>query len=186
MILTTAVLHARPFHRQQGSVLVAVLLLTAALTGLIVGVCRSDPRAMLAQVLARANPAWAVQATGDKPILHIGKDTLVLHIHTPRPGYLLVLQANTDGHAFELIFPNALDENAQVVSGDMVLPHKGWQFKAVGPAGAGELLVVEQAKAPDVDAIRAALAQGQLPTLDSDYGATQVRWQEVDDSGPAK
>ena len=182
----TDALHAHPPGRQRGSVLVAVMLLTTILTGLIVGVCRPDPRVLLDQVLAGASPAWGVQATGNKPVLRIGKDALVLHVHTSRPGYLLVLQANTDGHTFELIFPNALDEMAQVASGDMVLPRKGWEFKAVGPPGEGTLLVVEQAGAPDEAAIRVAMNKGQLPTLDADYGAARVHWQEVDDTEPAK
>lgn len=169
-------------RRQRGAAIVAVMAILALAAGLggLFDAGKTSPRASLEQALRSADPAWGVTVTADKQELRIGRDQMGLRIRTARAGHLLVLQAGTDGKNLQLIFPNDLDKETAVPVGETTLPHHNWRFDAVGPAGEGTLLAVLIANAPDADAIRTALAHGNLPELGAGYGAALATWREIE------
>lgn len=169
-------------RRQRGAAIVAVMaiLALAAVLGGTFNASKTSPRALLEQALRSAGPAWGVTVTADKQELRIGRDRMGIRIRTARPGHLLVLQAGTDGKTLQLIFPNDMDKETAVPAGETVLPRPDWQLQAAGPAGEGALLAVVTADAPDVGAIRTALARGSLPDLGAGYGAALATWREVE------
>ncbi|MDD5300194.1 MAG: DUF4384 domain-containing protein [Gallionella sp.] len=169
-------------ERQRGAAIVVVMAILALAAGLggLFDVSKTSPRALLEQALRSADPAWGVTVAADKQELRIGRDHMSLRIHTARSGYLLVLQAGTDGKTLQLIFPNDLDKETAIPVGETVLPRLDWRFDAAGPAGEGALLVVVTANAPNVGAIRTTLARGSLPDLGAGYGAALATWRETE------
>ena len=168
--------------RQRGAAIVVVMAILALAAGLggLFDASKTSPRTLLEQALRSADPAWGVTVAADKQELRIGRDHMSLRIHTARPGHLLVLQAGTDGKNLQLIFPNDLDKETAIPVGETALPRPDWRFDAAGPAGEGALLAVVTANAPDVGAMRAALARGGLPDLGAGYGAALATWRETE------
>jgi hypothetical protein len=171
--------------RQRG-VAVAGALLVWVLVASSFGLGRfgsgdTSPRSALKEAAAHSDPAWGVALKLDQEQLRTGRDALALTVTTLRPGHLLLFQAGTDGKSLELIFPNDLDKDSAIAAGETRLPRPHWRLKAVGPSGAGALLVVVIPVAPDLAALAAALAAGRLPELAVNYGAALARYHEMDD-----
>ncbi len=77
------------------------------------------------------------------PKLKVGADSISFTLNSNQPGYVYLLMVGTDGKTFDMLFPNQLDGNNQVLAGETIkLPRPNWEVKAGGPAGKNYLLAI--------------------------------------------
>lgn len=99
--------------------------------------------AVLEDIVRHADPRIAVQAAADKASLVIGRDRMSFRVKASEPGYLYVFLSGTDQQHLSLLFPNAIDADNRIeANADVVLPRKGWQITAGGPAGTNHLVTM--------------------------------------------
>jgi len=128
-------------NTQRGIAMLAALLVIAALAGL--GLCigkNATPSTALERAVAHGDPAWAVSLKLDQEQVPTGRDDAAMSVINARAGYLLLIQAGTDGKSLELIFPNELDHDNVIGLGETRLPRPQWRLKASGPAGTARCL----------------------------------------------
>ena len=74
--------------------------------------------------------------------LKIAQDTLEMSVQSDKPGYVYVALAGSDNKSVYMLFPNDLDQNNKIESGQTLqLPRANWRVKAGGPEGYNNLLV---------------------------------------------
>jgi hypothetical protein len=79
----------------------------------------------------------------EKNNLQIGKDNVKFSLSSTHAGYVYLLMVGSDGKAFDLIFPNSLDKENFIESGESLnLPASNWQIVAQGPKGTDHLLAI--------------------------------------------
>ena len=97
----------------------------------------------LDRVFEQRNRDHPVTVTTDRSIVKIGRDKLRFRVNSPKAGYLYILMVGTDRSHFNLLFPNAIDQNNQVSSGkEISLPRSGWAMTAGGPAGTNHFVAI--------------------------------------------
>jgi hypothetical protein len=85
----------------------------------------------------------AVELKAAKQAFRIGVDDVDFTLTSSHAGYLYIMMVGSDGKTFDMLFPNALDNNNQLQAGQTVrLPRPNWQVKAGGPAGKNHLLAI--------------------------------------------
>jgi hypothetical protein len=120
-----------------------------------------DAIGALHQVLDGASRERAVSIGLAKARVQIGKDRLQFTVHSSHPGYLYVLMVGTDRSNFWMLFPNAVDQNNRIASGQTLkLPRKGWMMGADGPAGIDQFVAIVADSPRNFRA--AGLVDGQL------------------------
>lgn len=101
------------------------------------------PLATLQDIYNNRDDRRLVTAQTDRPQARIGKDKVEFSVTSREGGYLYLLMVGSDGNAFDLLFPNSLDQDNQVRPGETVkLPRSRWQLDAQGPAGKDTLLAI--------------------------------------------
>jgi hypothetical protein len=99
--------------------------------------------AVLDEIVRHADPAIVVRAVADKERLAIGRDRMSFRVQSSQPGYLYVFLSGTDQSNLALLFPNAIDQDNRIEGhAEVVLPRKGWQITAGGPAGTNHLVAM--------------------------------------------
>ncbi len=102
-----------------------------------------DPIKALDRVFEQRNRDHPVTVTTERSVVKIGRDKLRFRVHSPKAGYLYILMVGTDRNHFNLLFPNAIDQNNQMSSGkEMSLPRAGWAMTAGGPAGTNHFVAI--------------------------------------------
>jgi hypothetical protein len=75
--------------------------------------------------------------------LRIGKDPVKFSLSSTHAGYVYLLMVGSDGKTFDLLFPNSLDKENFIESGESLnLPAANWQIVAQGPKGTDHLLAI--------------------------------------------
>ena len=78
-----------------------------------------------------------------KTDLRIGQDMFGVKLTSNQAGYVYLLMVGSDGHTFDILFPNQLDQGNAIEAGQtLVLPRSNWQITAQGPAGVDRLLAI--------------------------------------------
>lgn len=99
--------------------------------------------AVLDEIVRGADPAIAVRAVADRERLAIGRDRMSFRVQSSQPGYLYVFLSGTDQSNLALLFPNEIDQDNRIGrDAEVVLPRKGWQITAGGPAGTNHLVAM--------------------------------------------
>jgi hypothetical protein len=102
-----------------------------------------SPTAVLDEIVRHADPSIVVRAAADKQRLAIGRDRMSFRVQSSQPGYLYVFLSGTDQSNLALLFPNAIDQDNRIGrDAEVVLPRKGWQITAGGPAGTNHLVAM--------------------------------------------
>jgi len=77
-------------------------------------------------------------------------DLLQFNVRSSISGFLYLLHITPDGQNFTVLFPNARDENNQLVAGrDYRFPGSNWVLRSRGPEGTGYLIALVSATAKD-------------------------------------
>jgi hypothetical protein len=78
-----------------------------------------------------------------QPKVKVGVDSISFNLSSDQPGYVYLLMVGTDGKTFDMLFPNQLDGNNQILAGETLkLPRPAWEIKASGPKGKDYLLAI--------------------------------------------
>lgn len=102
-----------------------------------------DPVRALDQVFEGRDRNHPVTVIVDKSRMKIGRDPLRFKVGTPKPGYVYVLMVGTDRGNFNLLFPNAVDEDNRIGKDqELTLPRAGWAITAAGPPGTDHLVAI--------------------------------------------
>jgi hypothetical protein len=161
----------------------------------------ASPAHTLADIYNRRDDRRTVTARAANSRLKIGDTPLALEVASSHGGYVYVLMAGSDGTAFDLLFPNALDGDNRIdAGGTLRLPRRGWAVTAGGPAGTDHLLVMVSDQPRDFPAagmgpagpfstlpnsgarnlLRQAMPQAAAcPTCSAAYGAAMLTIEEV-------
>lgn len=158
--------------------MLAGLVLAAALAG-----CASPPPDVppvqrLDAVLRAATSGHTVTLRLSSSEIRTGQ-TLGAQVESSLGGYLYLFQLGTEGKAFTMIFPNAVDGANHLAPGQpLVLPRRDWRMSARGPAGVGYLMAVVTQQAQDLLALQAQVQAGNLQPV-GPYGAALAPLREV-------
>ena len=99
--------------------------------------------ATLKDIEQQRNPKRMVDVKVSKPVMTIGKDSLDLSIKSSHDGYIYMILLGSDAKSFYVLYPNGLDKNNAIKAGQTVrIPKPDWEFKAAGPVGTNNLLVM--------------------------------------------
>ncbi len=105
--------------------------------------------------------------------LQIGKDKVEFSLSSTHAGYVYLLMVGSDGKTFDLIFPNALDKENFIESGDSLnLPAANWQIVAQGPEGTDHLLAIVSDARRDFTGLGAKPA-GPFSIVDANIAAAR-------------
>lgn len=75
--------------------------------------------------------------------VRIGRDKLRFRVSSTRAGHLYILMVGTDRRQFNLLFPNAIDQDNRLIAGkEIILPRPGWAMTAGGPAGSDHFVAI--------------------------------------------
>ena len=115
---------------------------------------RIDSAAVLHDIHANRDARRQVRLTPDKPAYAVGKDRIRFSLASSHPGYVYLLMAGSDGKQFDLLFPNKKDDRNLIKANETWnLPRPGWAFRASGPAGRDQLLVLVSDQPRDFSAL---------------------------------
>jgi hypothetical protein len=115
---------------------------------------RIDAAAVLHDIHANRDARRQVRLTPDKPTYAVGKDRIRFSLASSHPGYVYLLMAGSDGKQFDLLFPNKKDDRNLIQANETWnLPRPGWAFRANGPTGVDQLLVLVSDQARDFSAL---------------------------------
>ncbi len=99
--------------------------------------------AALDAVHRAADASWTVQLTARNDALRIGKDRLQLEIVSQQAGHVYLLLQGTRGQDLALLYPAPGAAGNRIrAGGRMTLPPAGLEWRAEGPPGNDELLVI--------------------------------------------
>lgn len=91
--------------------------------------------------------------------LGIGKDSLSFGLRSSHDGYVYIFMAGSDGQTFDLLFPNKLDRENRILSGQTLqFPRKTWEVIAQGPVGQDHILAIVADAPRDLSAFPVANA----------------------------
>ncbi|CAN5127543.1 hypothetical protein BH09PSE6_BH09PSE6_26240 [soil metagenome] len=129
----------------------------------------TDASGWIDAVFQRRSAAVAVDASAEPARLKIGRDPLSFRVRSQVDGYVYVLFSGTRHTDLVLMFPNTLDGNNRITAGqELVLPRKGWNITADGPAGSDRIVVLVSPNKRDFK--QPALVAG-APFSEFDVGA---------------
>jgi tRNA A-37 threonylcarbamoyl transferase component Bud32 len=102
-----------------------------------------DPVNALDQVFEGRDRNHLVTVLTEKARIRIGRDPLRFRISSAKGGHVYVLMVGTDRNHFNLLFPNAIDDNNRVASQEeLKLPRPGWAMTAGGPPGTNHFVAI--------------------------------------------
>ena len=111
--------------------------------------------ATLEDIRQAASPAIRVELQARRQLV-INQDPLDITVRTNRSGYLYLLHVGSDGRTFNLLFPNDLDQNNYIQSGQAVqLPRPHWRVRAGGPVGESHVMAIVSDTKRDFQALGA-------------------------------
>lgn len=129
----------------------------------------------LRQMFDQRDAKRRVKLTTSKEKLRIGKDMLDMTVQSDRAGFVYLALAGSDNKSVYLLFPNDLDQNNKIESGQqLLLPRPSWQIKTAGPAGANNLLVMVTDAPRDLTTLAASKAGPFLSSLNDAQGRAQL------------
>lgn len=150
---------------------------------------RPDARATLEDLYRSRDARRTVEATAEQDRLRIGQDWLRFSVASAQAGHVYVLMAGSDGHTFDLLFPNAEDSDNRIEAGQTLdLPRPHWRLRAAGPEGEDRLLVLVAPEPRDFSRLitaRAGPFASIAATGPSTAGVQSVAGAAACDSGPA-
>jgi hypothetical protein len=124
-----------------------------------------DAAAVLKDIHANRDVRRQVRLIADKPEYKVGKDRIRFNLESSHAGYVYLLMAGSDGKQFDMLFPNKKDDrNLMQANETWNLPRPGWAFRAGGPAGRDQLLVLVSDKPRDFSAL-GMVAAGPFSSL---------------------
>ena len=163
---------ANSMQRRRLALVLSGLLLVLQVACTSAPVARGDLLQQFDATLRQAQPANGLGVAVVPDQVSTGQQ-VAIQVKAPQPGYLYVFQLGTDGQSINLVFPNALDPQNNVATGETLLPRQGWRISARGPAGVGYVLAVLAQTPQDVPSLQAKLAYGHLD-LSGTYQAAMV------------
>ncbi len=102
-----------------------------------------DPLKALDEIFERRDRYHAVTVSTEKAQARIGADPLRFRIRSAKNGYVYLLMVGTNRTDFFLLFPNAVDKNNLIKSGEELdLPRSRWKMIADGPPGTNHFVVI--------------------------------------------
>lgn len=102
-----------------------------------------DPLKALDEVFDGRDPNHAITVSTEKAQARIAKDPLRFKIRSAKGGFVYVLMVGTNRSDFFLLFPNAVDKNNLIKSGQQLdLPRPKWKLVAEGPSGTDHFVVI--------------------------------------------
>lgn len=91
--------------------------------------------------------------------LRVGQDSLSFGLRSSHDGYVYLFMAGSDGQTFDLLFPNKLDRENHILSGQTLqFPRKTWEVAAQGPVGQDHILAIVSDAPRDLSAFPVANA----------------------------
>lgn len=133
----------------------------------------SGPVAALIDLYENRDDRRQVVLETGKPVLAIGKDALQLQLKSSHAGYVYLLMIGSDDQTIDLLYPNTLDRDNRIAAGQtLVLPRKGWELEAQGPAGIDVLMAIV-AEAPLDFSPLGMVAAGPFSVAEVKPGATR-------------
>lgn len=97
----------------------------------------------LQDIHANRDDRKLVTMESSKSRLKIGTDTLDFTVYSREGGHLYLLMVGSDGTAFDMLFPNQLDQDNKLEPGATLrLPRPSWALTAGGPAGKNTVLAI--------------------------------------------
>lgn len=116
-----------------------------------------------------------VEVASGRTQLKIGVDALDFSVKSDRAGFVYVALAGSDNKSVYLLFPNDLDPNNRIESGQTLqLPRPNWRLKAGGPAGTDHLLVLVTDGPRDLKALAASKAGPFVASLNDAGGRASL------------
>ena len=107
------------------------------------GAIRRAPLAALQDIYNNRDDRRLTHLSTDRPQLRIGQDKVSFTLSSREGGYVYLLMAGSDGEAFDLLFPNSLDNDNRIHPGETLrLPRQRWELEAQGPAGRNTVLAI--------------------------------------------
>ncbi len=101
------------------------------------------PLKALNEVFENRDLAHAVSISIEKAKVRIHKDPLQFSINSARNGYVYLLMVGTNLTDFYLLFPNNLDQQNRIESGNpLSLPRDEWKMLASGPPGINHFVII--------------------------------------------
>ncbi len=106
-------------------------------------VAKPNPLATLTDIFSNRDDKRVVEFRAAKPKLTIDKDVFDFSLKSSHDGYVYLLMVGSDGHSFDLLFPNQLDRRNEIRAGETLkLPRATWELGVQGPAGKDTLLAI--------------------------------------------
>lgn len=114
---------------------------TAATTTAVAA--KANPLATLTSIYSNRDDKRVVEFKAVKPKLIIDKDSFDFTLKSSHDGYVYLLMVGSDGHSFDLLFPNQLDHKNEIRAGETLkLPRATWELGVQGPPGKDTLLAI--------------------------------------------
>jgi hypothetical protein len=131
------------------------------------------PIAALSQIYKDRDDRRQVELVASKTTIKIGKENIELMLYSREAGYVYLVMLGSDGHSFDLLFPNKVDDKNVIQAGETLkLPRSIWPLTAQGPAGADTLLAIVAASPRDFSAA-GMHAGGTFLTVDATPAAAK-------------
>lgn len=104
---------------------------------------KANPLATLTSIYSNRDDKRVVEFKAAKPKLTIDKDIFDFTLKSSHDGYVYLLMVGSDGHSFDLLFPNQLDHKNEIRAGETLkLPRATWELGVQGPPGKDTLLAI--------------------------------------------
>ena len=104
---------------------------------------KPNPLATLGDIYGNRDDKRVVEFKAAKPRLTIDKDIFDFTLKSSHDGYVYLLMVGSDGHSFDLLFPNQLDRKNEIRAGETLkLPRATWELGVQGPPGKDTLLAI--------------------------------------------
>lgn len=133
----------------------------------------SGPAAALIDLYENRDDRRLVLLETEQPTLKIGQGALQLRLKSSHAGYVYLLMIGSDDETIDLIYPNAIDQDNLIAAGQtLLLPRKGWQLEAQGPAGVDLLMAIVSDTPRDFKALGMAAA-GPFASTEVKAGTTR-------------
>ncbi len=103
----------------------------------------TSPQKTLQDIYNRRDARRQVRLITAKPVFRINADDVKFSVSSSHPGYVYLLMVGSDGHTFDMLFPNQLDGENRIQAGQtLALPRAQWALQAHGPPGKNHLLAL--------------------------------------------
>jgi Domain of unknown function (DUF4384)/Caspase domain len=136
-----------------------------------------SPRAAIDDVYAQRDGRIDVTLTATPNSLQIGRDFIDLKLTSTRAGFVYLVLLGSDGKSFYLLFPNDLDRDNRIATGETVrLPRPSWRVQPQGPPGHDTILAIVAESERDLTSF-AGHKEGPFSTALTDpEGRAQLQW----------